>query len=223
MCIVVHSAQTAPIKSAALRHHLLRVEREVGRREPGGSARACGSRTRGEGCLLLQSSGFWTWPSSDAVQSSTMSGRRVRVFSRRRHSHLRSTRIDRNRRMDLYGAIAVKGGDSEHLLVRLARDISSSRPDFPSDTARSGRQGWPKAIAERLALRGPSTASSFLSRATRVCPARSVQFRQRRRYRGELAIGRASRVTNLYSADHEGRTMMQSCASAAKLRGAGPF
>jgi len=83
-------------------------------------------------------------------------------------------------------------------------DISSSRPDFPHG-------------------RCASTASSFLTRATRVCPAHSVPFRQRRRYRGELAIGRASRVTNLYSAGHEGRTMMQSCASAAKLRGGGPI
>ena len=40
-----------------------------------------------------------------------------------------------------------QGGDSGHLLVRLASDISSSRPDFPADATRSGGQGWPKAVA----------------------------------------------------------------------------
>ena len=42
--------------------------------------------------------------------------------------------------------------------------------------------------------------------------------------RGELAIGRRSRATALYSVDpFMDRTMMQSCASSAKLRGGGPI
>jgi hypothetical protein len=41
--------------------------------------------------------------------------------------------------------------------------------------------------------------------------------------RGEPACGRAyQRATTLYSVDPRTRTMMQSCASAAKLRGSGP-
>jgi hypothetical protein len=65
--------------------------------------------------------------------------------------------------------------------------------------------------------------SARLARSGHVrrVPARSD--RQRRRYRGELAIGRASRATNLYSADLRVDTTMQSCASAAKLRGGGPI
>jgi hypothetical protein len=38
------------------------------------------------------------------------------------------------------------------LLVRRAGDISLSRPNFGQAAARSGGQGWPKAIAKRLAL-----------------------------------------------------------------------
>ena len=39
--------------------------------------------------------------------------------------------------------------------------------------------------------------------------------------RGEPATGTIDRATNLYSVDPRDRTMMQSCASAAKLRGGG--
>ena len=41
--------------------------------------------------------------------------------------------------------------------------------------------------------------------------------------RGELAIGRDHRATTLYSVVRSDLTMMQSCASAAKLRGGGPI
>ena len=41
-----------------------------------------------------------------------------------------------------------------YLLVRPGCDISSSRPVFRQAAARSGGQGWPKAIAKRLALDG---------------------------------------------------------------------
>jgi hypothetical protein len=44
------------------------------------------------------------------------------------------------------------------------------------------------------------------------------------RIRGELAIGAHLRATHLYTVGPLGSlTMMQSCASAAKLRAAGPF
>src|SRR5258705_11577254 len=41
--------------------------------------------------------------------------------------------------------------------------------------------------------------------------------------RGELAIGRDHRATTLYSVSRSDLTMMQSCASAAKLLGGGPI
>ena len=124
----------------------------------------------------------------------------------------------------LYGAINVKAAVTGHLLVRLAGDISSSRPDFPADAARSDRQGRPKAVAQRLALDGrehsvklPQSGDADVPR-----PFGSVSTTATLP-RGVRQWARASRVTNLYSVDHEGRTMMQSCASAARLRGAGPF
>ena len=103
-------------------------------------------------------------------------------------------------------------------------DISSSRPEFPEDAARSGRQGRPKAVARRRALDGrehsvklPQSGDTGVSRSFRSFSTTATLPR------GARHRARASRVTNLYSVDHEGRTMMQSCASAARLRGAGPF
>ena len=55
---------------------------------------------------------------------------------------------------DLYGAIGVKAGVNSISLFDLTATISSSRPNFPWPLPRSGRQGWPKAIAKRLALDG---------------------------------------------------------------------
>src|SRR6516164_6111677 len=55
---------------------------------------------------------------------------------------------------DLYGAIGVKAGVNSISLFDLTATISSSRPNFPWPLSRSGRQGWPKAIAKRLALDG---------------------------------------------------------------------
>jgi hypothetical protein len=126
--------------------------------------------------------------------------------------------------LDLYGAIGVKAVVTGHLLVRLAGGVSSSQPNFPADAARSDRQGRPKAVAQRLALDGrehsvklPQSGDTGVSR-----PFGSVSTTATLP-RGVRQWARASRVTNLYSVDHEGRTMMQSCASAARLRGAGPF
>ena len=93
------------------------------------------------------------------------------------------------RPVDLYGAIGVKAFVEGHLLVRLAGDISSSRPDFPGTMRAVAVKGGRRPSHSDLPLTGASTASRFLSRATRVCPARSVHFRQQRRYRGELALG----------------------------------
>jgi hypothetical protein len=42
-------------------------------------------------------------------------------------------------------------------------------------------------------------------------------------FRGELAIRRERRATNLYPVGSGTCTMMQSCASAATLRGGGPI
>ena len=94
--------------------------------------------------------------------------------------------------------------DSEHLLVRLARDISSSRPDFPADAARSGSQGWPKAIAQRLALDGrehgvklPQSGDTGVSRSfSSVSTAATIPRGARhwaRVARHELVFGRPRR------------------------------
>src|SRR5271165_6914072 len=104
----------------------------------------------------------------------------------------------------LYEAIGVKAVAKGHLLVRLAGDISSSRPDFPADAARSGRQGWPKAIAQRLALDGrehsvklPQSGDTGVSRsfssvsATATIP-RGARHRARVA-RHELVFGRPRR------------------------------
>src|SRR5215469_13058596 len=82
-----------------------------------------------------------------------------------------------------------------HLLV--GQVATSARPD-PGwlGAARSGGQGWPKAIAKRLALEG-------------------------REHTGGLAgSGRDRTYPPGRSKLHEDRNHDQSCASAAKLRGA---
>src|ERR1700756_5371292 len=106
-----------------------------------------------------------------------------------------------------------------HLLVRPGCDISSSRPVFRQAAARSGGQGWPKAIAERLALAAASTAADLRDRgglrsrlATETIPRwSSPSCAQIARH--ELVFGRPERIA----------TTMQSCASAAKLREGGPI
>ena len=104
-----------------------------------------------------------------------------------------------------------------------ACDISSSRPDFAGALRGAAVKGGRRPSRSDLPLTAASTAPELAhsGRHGRRVPARSD--RQRRRYRGELAIGRASRATNLYSADPRVDTTMQSCASAAKLRGGGPI
>jgi hypothetical protein len=111
----------------------------------------------------------------------------------------------------------------QHLLVRSAGDISSSRPDFAGALRGAAVKGGRRPSRSDMPLTAASTAPDSLIRGRhwRGVPDRSN--RQRRRYRGELAIGRASRATNLYSADPRVDTTMQSCASAAKLRGGGPI
>ena len=101
----------------------------------------------------------------------------------------------------MYGATAVKGLVGGHLLVRPICDISLSRPDFPADAARSGRQGWPKAIAQRLALDGrehsvklpqsgdTSVSRSFSSVSTTTTLPRGARHRARFA-RHELVFGR---------------------------------
>ena len=126
--------------------------------------------------------------------------------------------------MDLYGAVGVKGVVIGDLLVRRAHDISLSRRIFCTGAARSGRQGWPKVIAQRLALDGREhsarlaqsgrPAASFprlFSVANATIP-RGARHRARVS-RHELVFGRPARVA----------TTMQSCASAGKLRGGGPI
>ncbi len=127
--------------------------------------------------------------------------------------------------MDLYGAIGVKGVVTGHLLVRLARDISSSRRSFRPAAAHSGRQGWPKAIAQRLALDGREHSARLAqSGRSGVSFPRSFSVDNKddtegsspsgaRTARHELVFGRPAKVA----------TTMQSCASAAKLRGGGPI
>jgi len=101
------------------------------------------------------------------------------------------------------------------------RAATSPRPDllFAKAAARSGGQGWPKAIAERLALDGREHSGRLAGSgrnpvllATETMPRRSSpSCAQIARH--ELVFGRPARVA----------TMMQSCASAAKLREGGPI
>src|SRR5262245_62600523 len=60
-------------------------------------------------------------------------------------------------------------------LFDLTATISSSRPNFSLAAAHSGRQGWPKAIAKRLALDGASTAADLLDWGGPIPP--RVSFR----------------------------------------------
>jgi hypothetical protein len=71
----------------------------------------------------------------------------------RNREELRAT-TESPKSCDLYGAIGVKAGVNSISLFDLTATISSSRPNFPWPLPRSGRQGWPKAIAKRLALDG---------------------------------------------------------------------
>ena len=118
--------------------------------------------------------------------------------------------------MDLYGAIAVKGVVSCISLFDRACDISSSRPDFAGALRGAAVKGGRRPSRSDLPLTAASTAPDSLIRDDTGAVSPLV-------HRGELAIGRASRATNLYSADPRVDTTMQSCASAAKLRGGGPI
>jgi hypothetical protein len=97
--------------------------------------------------------------------------------------------------------------------------ISSSRPDFDRAVARSDGQGRPQAVAKQLALDRHehggrlrwSGGSLSAVRQTKTVP-RGARH-QRRRSRHNLVFGRSVRIG----------TMMQSYASAAKLRGGGPI
>ena len=83
--------------------------------------------------------------------------------------------------LDLYGAWC-QGCRKGHLLVRLADDISSSRLDFPSDAARSGRQGWPKAIAQLRATFSRFPATAALQSMTRhILSSRGTRARRLQR------------------------------------------
>ena len=115
----------------------------------------------------------------------------------------------------LYGAIIVK------LHLRSFRSpcstqvatISSSRPNFDwlprAVTVKGGR----RPSRSNLPLTVTSTAAGW-ARSFELCDDNSRGARHRaRRSRHNLVFGRSVRIG----------TMMQSCASAARLRGAGPF
>jgi len=81
--------------------------------------------------------------------------------------------------------------------------------------ARSDGQGWPQAIAKRLALDGHEHGGRLGGSG------RASSSGKRRQFRGELAIGRSTRHNLVFGRSGRIVTMMQSCASAAKLRGDG--
>src|SRR5208337_680102 len=104
------------------------------------------------------------------------------------------------------------------------QDIFSSRPGFRSALRAVAVKGGRRPSRSDLPLTVASTATDLLSRATRACrvPACSVSTtatiprgaRHRARIaRHELVFGRSGGIA----------TTMQSCASAAKLRGGGPI
>jgi hypothetical protein len=93
--------------------------------------------------------------------------------------------------------------------------------------ARSRGQGSP--LGDRRRRRASLTTASTAPGSPSTAPGShrgtlaSANPIVQRRPRGELAIGRGHRVTTLYSVDpFRIATMMQSCASAAKLRGDRP-
>ena len=97
-------------------------------------------------------------------------------------------------------------------------DISSSRPEGGWPPGRSGSQGWPQAIAKRLALDGREHGGRLRCSGELSCSGQTTTIprgarHQARRSRRNLVFGRSVRTG----------TMMQSCASVAKLRGGGPI
>src|SRR5215813_7997289 len=86
---------------------------------------------------------------------------------------------------DLYGAIGVKAGVNSISLFDLTETIPLSRPNFPWPLPRSGRQGWPKAMAKRLALDGREHSVPF-GHASRHCEFCAAIFRARTRATIEL-------------------------------------
>jgi hypothetical protein len=94
--------------------------------------------------------------------------------------------------------------------------VSPSRPAVLPKPARAGavKVGRRTNLSTRSALARPHLDSSEQG-GTLDAVGMTI--------RGEPACGRAyQRATTLYSVDPRTRTMMQSCASAAKLRGSGP-
>ena len=106
------------------------------------------------------------------------------------------------------------------------RPATSPRPDLISVRARRGAavKGGRRPSRSDLPLTAVSKAPSWLGRATgRVVSLLSFLINPATIPRGARHRAHKSRAANLYSVDLDGRTMMQSCASAAKLRRAGPF
>src|SRR5215472_14937547 len=94
-------------------------------------------------------------------------------------------------------------------LFDLTATISSSRPNFPWPLPRSGRQGWPKAIAKRLALDGREHSGRLVGLGRpipvkvsfRTCFLARFNVANYDDTEGELAIRREHRAANLYSVD----------------------
>src|SRR6516225_6351920 len=132
---------------------------------------------------------------------------------------------------DLYGAIGVKAGVNSISLFDLTATISSSRPNFPWPLPRSGRQGWPKAIAKRLALDGREHSGRLVGLGRpipvkvsfRTCFLARFNVANYDDTEGSSPSARASRRKLVFGRSVRIATMMQSCASAAKLRGGGPI
>jgi hypothetical protein len=140
--------------------------------------------------------------------------------------------MDRCGSMDLYGPSWCQGLSDPISLFDATATISSSRPNIRSLLRASGRQGWPKAIAKRLALDGREHSGRLVgSEKPALLPGLSVECVSSRDSmlaittipRGARHQARASRHKLVFGRSVRVGTMMQSYASAAKLRGGGPI
>jgi len=119
----------------------------------------------------------------------------------------------------LYGAFVVKEFAGQQTFVlrqflcSISKTVSSPDPHFALVAARSRL-----AVAPTLRHAPPLPGHTLTaSRATaRLCGRDNDQ-------RGARYRARFNRATTLYPVGPRTRTMMQSCASAAKLRGGGPI
>ncbi len=119
----------------------------------------------------------------------------------------------------LYGAISVKADLQSFSSPRSTRWCHLLAPTWLSlAAARSDGQGWPKAIAKRLALDGHEHGGRLRWSGELCC-----SECKRRQFRAELAIRREDRAHPCIRSIREDRNHDAVMRIAAKLRSSGPI